>query len=126
MDAEVWWLEFVSMAEELTSACDVEVVAVGVSGMGPCVLVTDRNGKPLRPAILYGVDTRATSQIDQLNDELGADQILDRCGSALSSQAVGPKLLWLGQQEPEVFSRARMLFMPASWLAYRLTGQYLS
>jgi xylulokinase len=118
MDAEVWWLEFVSIAEELTSACDVDVVALGVSGMGPCVLITDESGKPLRPAILYGVDTRATSQINQLNSELGANQILHRCGSALSSQAVGPKLRWLAQQEPEVFSQARMLFMPASWLAY--------
>ncbi len=125
MDAAVWWSEFVSIAEELTSACKVEVTAIGVSGMGPCVLITDESGKPLRPAILYGVDTRATSQIKELNGELGADHILHRCGSALSSQAVGPKLRWLAEEEPEIFSRAHKLFMPASWLAYRLTGEYL-
>src|SRR5881392_1833198 len=54
MPGEVWWDEFVSLARELTSAEDTDVVAVGVSGMGPCVLLTDADDTPLRPAILYG------------------------------------------------------------------------
>ncbi|MEJ7757309.1 MAG: FGGY family carbohydrate kinase [Nocardioidaceae bacterium] len=58
MDAEIWWQEFVSLSRELLDAQSVEVVAVGVSGMGPCVLLTDAANTPLRPAILYGVDTR--------------------------------------------------------------------
>jgi xylulokinase len=123
MDGEVWWREFRSLAEELTPGHDV--AALGVSGMGPCVLLTDEDGQPLRPAILYGVDTRATAQIDALTAELGgAASILDRCGSVLSSQAVGPKLRWLAEHEPATWARARRLFMPASWLAFQLTGAY--
>jgi xylulokinase len=125
MDAETWWREFVELATELTEGGNESVVAVGVSGMGPCVLVTDADGTPLRPAILYGVDTRASAQIDRLNTELGADAILARCGSMLSSQAVGPKLAWIAEHEPDVWARSRRLFMPASWLAFRLTGQYV-
>ncbi|GIM89662.1 FGGY-family carbohydrate kinase [Paractinoplanes toevensis] len=124
MDAEIWWQEFLSLAGELTTG--VTVTAVGVSGMGPCVLLTDKTGKPLRPAILYGVDTRATEQIEELTALLGgADTIRSTCGSALSSQAVGPKLTWLAKHEPATFSAASRLFMPASWLAYRLTGAYV-
>lgn len=125
MDAAIWWEEFVSIARELAAAIETPVAAVGVSGMGPCVLVTDAEGRPLRPAILYGVDTRATAQIARLNAELGADAVLERCGSALSTQAVGPKLAWIADHEPEVFSAARRLFMPSSWLAWNLTGAYL-
>ncbi|HEY4225699.1 MAG TPA: FGGY family carbohydrate kinase [Pseudolysinimonas sp.] len=124
MDGDLWWREFVELAEELTSG-DETVVAVGVSGMGPCVLLTDEAGVPLRPAILYGVDTRATAQIDRLDRELGADAIFERCGSALSSQSVGPKLAWIGDNEPQVLADARRLFMPASWLAWKLTGEYV-
>ncbi len=58
MDAEVWWEEFAGPARELTAPGDVRVVAAGVSGMGPCVLLTDERDRPLRPAVLYGVDTR--------------------------------------------------------------------
>jgi len=126
MDGEVWWTEFCGIAAELTAAApDARIAAVGVSGMGPCALVTDAAGVPLRPAILYGVDTRATEQIERLNAELGTAAILERCGSALSSQAIGPKLAWIAEHEPEVAKRARRIFMPASWLAYRLTGEYL-
>jgi len=125
MDGEIWWREFVDHATELTAPDDVEVVSVGVSGMGPCVLLTDEAGTPLRPAILYGVDTRAGEQIAALDEELGREEILRRGGSVLSSQAVGPKLAWVRENEPEVWSRARRLFMPASWLAYRLTGEYV-
>lgn len=125
MDAGVWWDEFVSISRELVATTDELVVAVGVSGMGPCVALADGDGVPLRPAILYGVDTRATEQIARLTRELGSDEILSRGGSALSTQAAGPKIAWVADHEPEVFEKARKLFMPASWLAYRLTGAYV-
>ncbi|MES2170490.1 MAG: FGGY family carbohydrate kinase [Actinomycetota bacterium] len=124
MDGDTWWQEFVEIATGLTSG-DETVLAVGVSGMGPCALLTEENGTPVRPAILYGVDTRATEQIGRLDRELGADEIFRRCGSALTSQAVGPKLAWVAENEPERWSRARRLFMPASWLVWKLTGEYV-
>ncbi len=127
MNADLWWDEFGSITRELLAGIDfpVQVVAVGVSGMGPCVLLTDRDNVPVRPAILYGVDTRAVAQIDRLNRQLGAEAVLERCGSALTSQAAGPKIAWVAAEEPEVFARARRLYLASSWLAYQLTGQYV-
>lgn len=125
MPGEVWWDEFVSLARELTSAQDTDVVAVGVSGMGPCVLLTDADDTPLRPAILYGVDTRSVDQIERLERELGADEIVRRCGSRLTSQAAGAKVAWVADEEPELFARARRLYMPSSWLARKLTDAYV-
>lgn len=125
MDPAIWWAEFVSITRELLTDVDVEVVAVGVSGMGPCVLLTDAADQPVRPAILYGVDSRSTAQIDRLHDQLGRDQIVTRCGSALSTQAAGAKIAWVADEEPEAFAKARRLFMPSSWLVRKLTGQYV-
>lgn len=130
MDARIWWDEFVALtAELLTSAAagghEIEVAAVGVSGMGPCVLLTDEHDEPVRPAILYGVDTRAGAQIERLTDELGETDIVRIGGSRLTSQAGGPKIAWIADAEPDAYARARRLFMPASWLARRLTGAYV-
>lgn len=98
MDAAVWWDEFVSLSAELLAAVDgLTIEAVGVSGMGPCVLIADADGSPLRPAILYGVDTRAQEQIAALDARYGRDAVVARCGSELSTQAVGPKLAWLAE-----------------------------
>ncbi|MBD3943009.1 sugar kinase [Microbacterium sp. NEAU-LLC] len=130
MDAHLWWDEFVSLARELPERAreqgiDPEISAVGVSGMGPCVLLADEQDEPVRPAILYGVDMRAGAQIARLTDELGADEIVRIGGSTLTSQAAGPKIAWIADEEPEVFARACLLFMPASWLVRRLTGAYV-
>lgn len=125
MDAEIWWSEFVSLARELTAPGDATVTAVGVSGMGPCVLLTDAEGVPVRPAILYGVDTRAEEQIHRLTNVLGREEILAHCGAVLSSQSAGPKIAWVAEHEPAVYARARRVFMPASYLAFRLTGEYV-
>ncbi|RNI20290.1 FGGY-family carbohydrate kinase [Flexivirga caeni] len=125
MSGDVWWDEFCSLAMELTTRPDMEVVAVGVSGMGPCVLLVDADDRPVRPAILYGVDTRSQEQQDQCTARYGADQILRRCGSAMSSQAAGPKIAWVAQHEPDRYARAKRLFMPASWLSHKLTGSYV-
>jgi xylulokinase len=82
-------------------------------------------GTALRPAILYGIDTRATAQIDQLIEDLGGtDAIMAQGGSTLSTQTVGPKLVWLSDEKPEIFDHARWLFMPHTWLGWRLTGTY--
>lgn len=126
MDAPVWWEEAAGIiAELMASAPGHDVLAVGVSGMGPCVLVTGADDVPRRPAILYGIDTRATVQIGQLTERFGGAQaIRERCGSALSTQAVGPKLAWLAEHEPEAVSGQWRLYQPSSFLGRHLTGRY--
>ncbi|MFS2279491.1 FGGY family carbohydrate kinase [Microbacterium sp. OR21] len=126
MDGRVWWQEFVAITRELLSAHpDAEVAAVGVSGMGPCILLADENDEPVRPAILYGVDTRAAAQIARMTAELGDGEIARIGGSVLTSQAGGPKIAWVADEEPQHWSQAARLFMPASWLARKLTGAYV-
>ncbi|WP_426187320.1 FGGY-family carbohydrate kinase [Microbacterium sp. TWP3-1-2b2] len=131
MDARIWWDEFVSITAELmatvrqTQGSDVEITAVGVSGMGPCVLLADADDEPVRPAILYGVDTRSGAQIARMTDELGIDEITRIGGSTLTSQAGGAKIAWISDEEPDAWADARRFFMPASWLARKLTGAYV-
>lgn len=123
MDGRIWWEEFQSIAAELLAAAG-PVDAIGVSGMGPCTLLSDADGQPLRPAILYGVDTRASAEVAALSAEFSETELLGTYGSLLSSQAVGPKLAWLQAHEPEAWAKARYLFMPASYLVWQLTGEY--
>lgn len=124
-DAEAdWWGGVVAVCRELVDAVGARAVhGICVSGTGPCLLPCDRDGQPLRPGILYGIDTRAQAEIALLDDALGPDAILARCGSSLSSQALGPKLLWLRRNEPEVWSAMASWHMPSSFVALRLCGE---
>ncbi|MFI5587627.1 FGGY-family carbohydrate kinase [Amycolatopsis sp. NPDC051758] len=126
-DAEtVWWADFAGIVADLLRAAGGRPLAgLGISGIGPCLLPASAAGEPLRPAILYGVDTRAGAEIASLNEEFGADEILARGGSPLTSQAVGPKVRWLAHHEPDVYARTKKLLMASSFLVHRLTGRYV-
>jgi xylulokinase len=124
----VWWEQSCDLLRALLADEQVAgsvIRAVGPSGIGPCLLVCDKAGNPLRPAILYGIDMRATAEVAELTERLGAAAILARAGSALSSQAVGPKLWWLQRHEPDIWARTARWFSASSFLVERLTGEYL-
>ncbi|MGO2097487.1 MAG: FGGY-family carbohydrate kinase [Candidatus Microbacterium stercoravium] len=123
----VWWAGFVEIAHALLSdsgASGADIRAVAVSGIGPCVLPVDGDGEPLRNAILYAVDSRAQTQIDDLNEAYGPDEIIARSGTPLSSQSAGPKVLWIEQNEPEIFRRAERFVTCQTFLVGRLTGEW--
>jgi xylulokinase len=128
VDAEaLWWHEVCEISHRLLAQVPggSRIAAVCVSGVGPCLVLCDRDLTPLRPAILYGVDTRATVEIDLLTAEFGAAAILERAGTLLSSQAVGPKLEWVRRHEPEVFTRATGWYGSNSYISAKLTGEYV-
>jgi xylulokinase len=120
-----WWSNVVAILRDLLADSPGPVSGVAVSGIGPVVLLTDRNDVPLRPAILYGIDTRAEKQVAELNERIGEETLLATSGNLLTSQAVGPKLAWLDVHEPELFGRARRLYSAQGWIVRRLTGGYV-
>lgn len=128
VDAErLWWREVCEISRKLIAGLPVGagIKAMCVSGVGPCLVLCDAELRPLRPAILYGIDTRATAEIELLTEELGAEPILEQAGTVLSSQAVGPKLEWVYRHEPEVFAKAAGWYGANSYIAAKLTGEYV-
>lgn len=121
----VWWADFVAISRELAAHAAGRIAAVGVSGIGPAVLPVDAAGRALRPAILYGIDTRAVQEVDELTERFGADAILARGGTLLTSQAAGPKLAWIRRHEPDVWALTRRFHMAHSLVIERLTGEYV-
>ncbi len=120
----IWWADVMATAAELAGS-GRSIRAICVSGVGPCLLPLDEADRPLRPAILYGIDSRAGAEVDELSARYGKENILRRGGSPLTSQAVGPKLLWLRRHEPEVWARTRRFAMASSYAVLRLTGEYV-
>jgi len=123
---KIWWGEFVEICRQLLSDTRInpkQIKGVGTSGIGSCVLPIDKDGNPLRQGILYGIDTRATKEIEQLENELGREKIFQLSGSHLSSSASGPKILWIKNNEPQVFAKTRWFLGSAPYIIYKLTQQ---
>jgi xylulokinase len=121
----VWWDNTRDIVRELLARCPGPVAGVAISGIGPVVLIADEDDLPLRPAILYGIDTRADAQVAEQNDRFGRDVLLSTVGNLLTSQAAGPKIAWLAEHEPDRFRRARRIYSAHGWVARRLTGAYV-
>ncbi len=122
-----WWGEFVGLTKALLAQgfSGADVKAVAVSAIGACLLPVDRDGNALRQGILYGIDTRATEEIDALNRQFGEAPMFDLSGMALTSQAIGPKILWIKNHEPEVYAKAHRFIAASSYIVLKLTGEFV-
>lgn len=123
---ENWWGDFVRITRAILDRSGIapgEIGCVATSAIGPCMLPVNGEGRALMNGVLYGVDTRATQEIADLTARIGADTILDRCGNALTSQSVGPKILWLARNRPEIFAETATILTSTSYIVMRLTGE---
>ena len=121
-----WWGDFTYICKKLLTRSNLApeaIRAVGTSAIGPCMLPVDANGEALSNAALYGVDARAAKEIEDLTAAIGAKRILERCGNALTSQSVGPKILWLKRNCLEIFAKAAKIVTSTTYLVQKLTGE---
>nr|BAL55921.1 carbohydrate kinase FGGY [uncultured Chloroflexota bacterium] len=123
-DPEEWWQNI----PHLVQAClkhsgkeAAEIAAVGVSGMVPTLILLDERGKVLRPSIQQN-DARSYQEIADFKAQVDEQDILQRTGSAITQQSIGPKLLWLRRHEPQIMAQARHLMGSYDFIVYRLTG----
>lgn len=125
---EDWWDDFTDLSRTLLVESGVDpkfIRAVACSAIGPCMLPVDIDGEPLMNGVLYGVDARAAAEVEELTARIGEDTILDRCGNALTSQSVGPKILWLKRNRPDLYEKTHKILTSTSFLVHRLTGEYV-
>jgi len=114
-----WWLDATDIIKQLLSVSGVDkssVKSVIVSGMDPSLGLTDEFGNPLRNGI-----TQSDIRIPVHTVE---DFGLKSWDHIKKNTYILPRLLWVKENEPDVYSRIRKVFFAHSYLFYRLTGQY--
>lgn len=124
----VWWSDFCDISRALIMNAAIEpkrIAGVACSAIAPTMLPLDENFRPLRSAILYGIDARAGDEIAEINAALGEDAIFSRSGHSLSAQSVGPKALWYRKHQPALFNRTRKIVTAATYLVFRLTDRFV-
>lgn len=95
--------------------------SLGVAGALPCVVLVDEDGNYLRRSIQQA-DSRATHEIGELRRRLSGARILQRTGSPVTQQSVGPTLMWIARNEPEIWRRVRWVMGSYDYLTFLLTG----
>lgn len=100
-----------------------DIAAVGLAGQMHGAVLLDENDEVLRPALIW-CDQRTQAQCDWLNSKLGERKIIElTCNPALTNFTL-TKLLWVRDNEPEVWKRFRRVLLPKDYVRMRLTGEH--
>lgn len=116
---EDWWQAAAEATQAVVGALSNRVAAIGLSGQMHGVVLSDAEGQPLRPAILWA-DSRAVQELKTL--QTLPEQLLLRLANPLVVGMAAPSLLWLKKNEPQSYAGARWALQPKDWLRLRLTG----
>jgi xylulokinase len=123
-DPSEWWQNVCQLVPGLireAKASKDAIAAVGVSGMVPTLICLNTRGAPLRPSIQQN-DARAIDEIEELKRKLAEAEILERTGSPVTQQSIGPKVLWLRRHEPEVVGETAAICGSYDFVVRRLLG----
>ena len=121
---EDWWAGVCSGIEELTDGVDKAAVkAIGVGGQMHGLVLLDKNDCVLRPAILWN-DTRTGRETDYLNNEIGKNRLQALTGNIAFAGFTAPKILWVKENEPDVFAQCSKICLPKDYINYKLTGVF--
>lgn len=122
-DPEAWWQAALSALDHLHRSAPREMAAVsgiGFSGQMHGATLLDRQGKVLRPCILWN-DGRSVAECREL--EQACLQLHALSGNLAMPGFTAPKLLWVRKHEPEIFRRVDKVLLPKAYLRYRLSGE---
>ncbi len=100
------------------------VDAISVDTQGETMILTDRDGTPLAPAVVW-LDNRATEEAEAIRDAFGNRQVYEVTGQAeITAGWPASKLLWFKNHRPEIFRKTEKIFLLEDWILYRLTGVF--
>ena len=99
------------------------VGAVGLTGQMHGLVLLDGEGEILRPAILWN-DQRTQRQCDEIHQRIGKERFIQITGNVALTGFTAPKILWVQENEPEVFNQVKHILLPKDYIRYRLTGDY--
>ena len=121
-----WWQAVcVSIRSVLKKAgMKAETVAgIGLTGQMHGLVLLDDAGEVLRPAILWN-DQRTQAQCDELHHRIGKGNFIQITGNIALTGFTAPKILWVAQNEPDVYAQVKHILLPKDYIRYRLTGEY--
>ena len=123
---EDWWEQSKEGIRELVKDVDKSQVAgISFGGQMHGLVILDENDNVIRPAILWN-DGRTAKQTDYLNTVIGKEKLSEYTANIAFAGFTAPKILWVKENEPDNFAKICKIMLPKDYLAYRLSGAFVS
>lgn len=125
-DPREWWDAVSASIRSVLEQAGIggeEVGAVGLTGQMHGLVLLDDTGNVLRPAILWN-DQRTQSQCDEIHARIGRERFIQITGNVALTGFTAPKILWVKENEPEVYAKAKHVLLPKDYIRYKLSDEY--
>jgi xylulokinase len=126
-DPDKWWKAAVYAIKKVLAKSKInpkDITAIGLSGQMHGSVFLDKDGKVIRPAILW-CDQRTSSQCQRIYDIFGGEEEFIRLSynKALNG-FTAPKILWLAEVEPGNYKKLSQILLPKDYVRFKLSGTY--
>lgn len=121
-----WWTAVSASIKSVLEKAGIggeRIAAVGLTGQMHGLVLLDEAGNVLRPAILWN-DQRTQSQCDEIHQRMGKDKFIQITVNVALTGFTAPKILWVKENELDVFTKVKHVLLPKDYIRYKLTGEY--
>jgi xylulokinase len=125
-DPREWWEAVSASIRSVLEKARIggeSIEAIGLTGQMHGLVLLDEAGNVLRPAILWN-DQRTQSQCDEIHHIVGKEKFIQITGNVALTGFTAPKILWVKENEPSLYAKAKHVLLPKDYVRYKLTGEF--
>lgn len=127
-DPEDWWRATVSTIQTVLRQSGVnpaEIKGIGLSGQMHGAVFMGEDNQVLRPSILW-CDQRTGLECDWITETIGREKVIELTSNPVLTGFTAGKIIWVRNNEPEVYADTRKVLLPKDYIRFRLTGEFAS
>ncbi len=125
-EPDLWWDAAVKTIQDVIKESGVnakDIKGLGISGQMHGLVMVDEDGKVLRNAILW-CDGRTSKQCREITEKIGAERLIEITANPALTGFTAGKVLWVRENEPEIYAKCRQILLPKDYVRFKLTGLY--
>ena len=125
-DPAHWWDAVCATVRDVLDQSGVpsgDILGIGLSGQMHGLVMLDQFGQVLRPSIIW-CDQRTARECRQLDERIGARRIIEITANPPMTGFTAAKILWVQNNEPDVWAKCAHILLPKDYIRYRLTGGF--
>ncbi|MCK5389120.1 MAG: xylulose kinase, partial [Candidatus Thorarchaeota archaeon] len=126
--AESWWEKSCETIQHCIKEENInpeQIVAIGVTNQRETVVPIDKDGAPLRNAIVWQ-DRRTVKQCQWIEEKTPPAQVYSITGLTIDPYFTAPKILWIRENEKAIYDKADKFLLVHDFLIYRLSGEIVT
>ena len=123
---EDWWHAACGSMKEVISKSGInpkDIKGIGISGQMHGLVMLDKSGNVLRKSIIW-CDQRTAAECDEITSKVGASRLIELTANPALTGFTASKILWVRNNEPEVYEKCAHILLPKDYVRYMLTGEF--